>query len=491
MVNMKFKMLYSLLFFVLQTQVYSQEQTFKLATAIQSNMVVQQNKGFKIWGLAKANEPISAQASWDGKTVSTTASSSGEWLLQLAVPKAKPGDFKAHHIIIKHAKGEIKLDNILIGEVWLCSGQSNMEMTMLPAPPWHKGVMDYETEIPEAHYSKIRLFKVKRDTSSTKTIFVDAKWQVCGPETVGAFSGVAYYFGVDVFEKLNIPVGLVLSAYGGASCQAFTAREVLEADAQLKKKYLDKYLTQPDSVILTNKPSLMYNKMIYPLINLSIKGILWYQGESNSWDRAMYTKLCTAMLQGWRSDFKQGDLPFYFVQMTPFNWNKKSYPLNEYAFFREAQEAMLKVKNTGMAITMDVGEPDDIHPRRKKEVGQRLAKIALHKTYGFKDVQYQGPQYQSHKIKDNKIVVSFTKESISKGLITKNGFSPNHFSIAGEDKQFYPAEARIQGDKVVVFATEVKHPVALRYAFHNYPVTNFQNKSNLPAVPFRTDNWDK
>lgn len=464
-------------------------EEFVLATVIQSNMVIQQDKPFKLWGKASPQEIITVEADWIAKPVNTITNADGNWIAEISVPKANKGDFTPHQLLIKHGSGTIELENILIGEVWICSGQSNMEMTMLPAPPWHKGVMNYETEIPEATYPNIRLIKVKRDTSSLPTLFFEGQWEECSPETIGQFSGVAYYFGRELYKNINLPIGLVLSSYGGASCQAFTAEEVLAKDILLKSKYLDPYLAEPDSIKLTNKPSLMYNKMIYPLVNLSIKGFLWYQGESNSGDKQMYTKLCTAMLEGWRNDFKQGDLPFYFVQMTPYNWKKNDFFASNYAIFREAQEDMLKVKNTAMAVTMDVGDPDDIHPRKKKEVGLRLAKIALNQSYKLKLIQFLGPQYKSMEVKDNKIIIHYDDKSVGSGLVTKDGLAPKHFYIAGEDRVFKEATVTIATNKIILHAVNVKNPVAVRYAFFNYPITNLQNKEGFPAVPFRTDDW--
>ncbi len=296
---------------------------FAIATAIQSNMVIQQNKPLKIWGKANPGETIKIKADWQNKISSTTVNQNGEWICSINVPKAKKGDFSTHRITIIHQSDTLRLKNILIGEVWVCAGQSNMEMTMKPALPWHKGVLNYETEIPKANYPNIRLFKLEKDTGAVPSIFCHASWTVCSPETIGQFSGVAYYFGRSLYEKLNVPVGLVLAAYGGASCQAFTSRQVLERDTVLQNKYLDPYLKHPEKVKSSDRPSLIYNKMIYPLINLSIKGFIWYQGESNAHDKQLYTRLCSAMIKGWRKDFKQGELPFYFRTSTRLQLGKK------------------------------------------------------------------------------------------------------------------------------------------------------------------------
>jgi sialate O-acetylesterase len=231
--------------------------------------------------------------------------------------------------------------------------------------------------------------------------------------------------------------------------------------------------------------------MIYPIRHLSIRGFIWYQGESNRSDGMMYARLCTAMLKGWRHDFDQGKLPFYFVQLPPYNWGKHDSTAYEYALLREAQASMLKIKNTGMAVTMDSKEFDNLHPRDKKPVGIRLAKIALHKTYHLEDVQYRGPVFKNYKTTQDTIKISFEEASIGTGLITSDGRSPQYFFVAGSDKVFHEAQARIKGNQIWIYSPAVHHPVAVRYAFTNYPVTNFENKEGLPAWPFRTDHWNQ
>jgi sialate O-acetylesterase len=468
----------------------SLSEGFTVASILQSNMVVQQDKPFKLWGTAKPGDKVLIIADWNGKTVEVLTNASGKWIVEVIVPKAIKGNFNKHTITIKHQEKKVELTNILIGEVWVCSGQSNMELTMQPAPPWHKGVENYSDEIAAANYPNIRIFNMPRDTSSILEEQTVGKWEECTSNTVNDFSGVAYYFGRELLSKLDIPIGLIKAAYGGASCQAFIPRETLESDTLLKRKYLDKYLINPKEVQLTNRPSLMFNKMINPLTNLSIRGFLWYQGESNSNDKD-YVRLCTALINSWRANFAQGDLPFYYVQMTPYNWKSEDKYQDSYAYFRESQQEILKVSNTGMAITMDVGVPNNIHPSKKKEVGLRLAKIALNKSYNQKKEQYLGPQFQSFKVTKNQIVISFTKESVKNGLATKNGLSPNNFFIAGEDRVFKNVEARIKGKNIILLIKNNSKPVAIRYAFLNANETNLENTDGLPAMPFRSDDWDK
>jgi len=299
---------------------------------------------------------------------------------------------------------------------------------------------------------------------------------------------------------LNIPIGLVESAAAGASTQAFTRREVLESDTLLKHAYLDPFInifnSQPavDSMgffTKVTKPVLLYNAVIHPLLNLSIKGIAYYQGESNISDkRETYIPLFTKMLADWRKDFKQGDIPFYYTQIAPYLEGKDS-TVYRTAIFRETQEKLLQIKNTGMAVTMDVGETRNVHPRDKRSVGERLAFNALNKTYGLKEVDYQGPQFSMFRVDGNTVTLTFKPESVRSGLATKDGKAPQHFYVAGDDHVFFPAEAKIVKDNVVLSSEHVDRPVAVRYAFTDGPVTNFENKDGLPALPFRSDEWVK
>ena len=469
--------------------------SFTLANTIQSNMVLQQAKPFTVWGNAAAGTRIEVQADWMQHPVSTTASQQ-EWLTEIPVPKAKPGDFMPHTIRISSGKDTVWLRNVLIGEVWVCSGQSNMDMELKPFIPWLRGVVNFEQEIQYADYPAIRLYNVRTDfRSKPEKDCINGAWKICSPATAADFSGVAYFFGRELFQQLNLPVGLVVSSVGGSSCQAWTSRETMELDQELNQKYLYPYDTSAhakeplDSVVTFEKvvrPTLFYNAMIYPLRNISISGFLWYQGESNRFERESYTKLTTAMINNWRGLFKQGDLPFYYVQVAPFKWEGDTTWTNYYAYFREAQDKIrLQQKNTDMAVILDLGEADDLHPRNKQQVGIRLAKMALNNQYKKPRV-HQGPAYKSMRVEGNWVKILFTTNA---GLTTNDAQAPLHFYIAGVDKQFHPAKAEIHGNEVWVRAAAVPRPVAVRYAFTNYPVTNLCNKEGWPAYPFRTDNW--
>ena len=470
----------------------TKEGGFRLASILQDHMVVQQARPFTLWGWAPAGTKVEARASW-GASASVESDSQGRWELQLSVPEAKPGDFKSYRIDIVCGSETLALTDLLIGEVWFCSGQSNMEMIMQPLPPWTRGVTDYPAEIAAADHPNLRICKIKRETSEQVRDTLNAKWSVCTPSSVANFSGVAYYFGRRLLRELNIPVGMVVSSYGGASCQAFIKREVLEADPVLKKNYLDPDRVKPNEQQHL-RPMLIYNAIIHPLMKLSVRGILWYQGESNAGDIRGYAHLNKSMIDSWRKEFGQGLLPFYFVQMTPYNWDKdkpKQDPAaNRYARFRETQSSILSHPATGMVCTMDVGEPNDIHPINKRPVGERLAALALSNDYGRK-VVHSGPVFRDMKVKAEKVRIRFDSKSVSGGLTTSDGQAPRHFFLSGADSVLRPATSSMRGRQIILRAEGVARPVAVRYAFTNYPVTNLQNKEGWPAFPFRTDNWEK
>lgn len=473
-------------------------RALSLANTIQSNMVIQQDRPFKVWGYAKPGTEVFVKADWMKEPVKTITASSNEWLLQIPVPKAVPTKPTPHRIMIRAGKDTIHLSNILIGEVWLCSGQSNMDMEIKPFLPWLKGALNYEQEIAAANYPAIRLYNVRTDfKAAPENDCKGGEWKICTPKTAGDFSAVAYFFARELYNQLHVPVGLVVSSVGASSCQAWTGRNALQSDPVLNEKYLYPYDTSArskltlDSVVDFEKvlrPTLFYNAMIYPLRNLSVRGFLWYQGESNKDDKEMYTRVCAAMIGNWRELFNQGELPFYYVQVAPYNWEQKDTTAFNYAMLREAQDAIRKkVKNTGMAVIMDISEPDDIHPRNKQGVGLRLAKNALAQTYGRKHVVYQGPEFSKMETDGEKVKISFSRIGIGSGLTTSDKQAPRHFYIAGTDSVFHYAEAKIVNNQVWLTSEKVKKPVAVRYAFTNFPVTNFCNKEGLPALPFRTD----
>jgi sialate O-acetylesterase len=491
------KYLISFLLFLFPALFLQAQTGLQLGNGLQSSMVIQQAKPMIYWGTAAIGTEIHIKPDWSKKLYNAKAGADGNWQVSVEVPAATENNYTPHTIEVYTNTEKQVLTDVLIGEVWLCSGQSNMDMELKPFLPWLQGVVDYEKEIAAANYPQIRLWDIKSDFKKTPAERCKGDWKICTPDNAKDFSAVAYYFGRELMNRLHVPVGLITSSIGATTCQAWTSRETLAADDALNK-ILYMYDTSAaakeplDSVVTFEKltrPTLLYNSMIYPLRNISLKGFLWYQGESNKDNQDIYARLCGAMIGNWRSLFNQGDLPFYYVQVAPYNWQLNDSTAYNYALFRDAQKDVLKVKNTGMVVTMDIADPADIHPQKKKEVGERLAWNALSKTYHVKNVQFLGPVFKGYSVSGATVKVSFEAGSIGAGLQTNDASTPRHFYIAGEDKKFYYADAKIVNNQVVLTSEKVKKPVAVRYAYTNYPVTNFGNKDGLPAVPFRTDNW--
>ena len=462
-----------------------------LASVLQDNMVVQQNKPFTVWGRAAPGEVVSVKADWLTGPVTVRADSTGAFAAIVAVPGVMPGDYLEHSLTVRCGIELKMLSHLLIGEVWLCSGQSNMQFSM-------STVLDSTADIAAAHHPAIRLFNARLNFSDHPLEETGGSWVPCSPQTVRGFSAVGYYFGRRLQQTLNVPVGIIFSGIGASAAQAYVPRAVLAADTLLDSRYLEPYLQGPHSrepvdggfsFEKVTRPFLLYNAMIHPLRHLSMRGICWYQGESNRTERESYTRLTQALIRSWRQAFAQGDLPFYLVQVAPFFYDQPDSTLADYAFFREAQERVTTLPNTGMVTTMDVGEARNLHPLNKKPVGERLAAMALNREYGFTNVGDRGPQYRYCEVAGREAIIHFEEATVSGGLRTKDGRAPAFFTMAGADRQFYPAQARIEGDRIVVHCDKVKKPVAVRYAFTNFPVTNLENGAGWPVVPFRTDDW--
>ena len=453
----------------------------KVPSVISDNMVLQQKRKIKLWGWADPGEKIKVKASWQilfGK--STKADKDGKWKTAIKTPKAG-----GPYTITIQGDNKITLNNILVGEVWICSGQSNMEMGMTQ-------INNTSEEIAQADYPNIRLFNVTNAISAEPLEDVTGSWLLCTPEAVtnhgeyGGFSAAAYYFGRRLHKELNVPIGLLNNDWGGTPAEAWTSGRMLltmpdfaEQVRQISNKdALEK--TQP-AVIDAHTPTSLYNAMIHPLTPFAIKGAIWYQGESNAGAPTQYQMLFPAMIKSWRDVWGLGDFPFYYVQIAPFNYGE----INS-AYLREAQFMTLSTPNVGMAVTMDISNIHDIHPKNKKEVGERLALWALAKDYDQKDLVYSGPVYRSMEIEGNKIRLSF--DHIGSGLMAKGG-ALTHFKIAGVDKNFVDAAATIDGDTIVVSSVKIANPTAVRFAFSNNDEPNLYNKEGLPASSFRTDKW--
>ena len=487
---------------------YSVLAQVKLPALVADNMVLQQNTKVNLWGWAAPNEKITIHLGWNNLPVEVVADAAGNWKTAVNTPN---GSDKAYDIII-NASNTISLRNILIGEVWLCSGQSNMFFPVgREDKTWKTGVKNYEEEVKNASFPNIRLFTVAVNAAQTPLEDVTGSWKVCTPESIQTFSAVAYFFGRDLYQKLNVPIGLISTSWGGTKAEAWTAQSVLEndvaflpilqEDAKNEKAYQEKlenyYLNLTNERIAAaqnaekgqlkkpkkeaNKTSyVLYNAMLHPLVNYTIKGAIWYQGESNSGKAYLYRSLFPAMVKSWREEWKQGDFPFYYVQITPHK--------GQNAEIREAQLMSLKtIPNSGMVVTTDVGDANNIHPIDKQTVGYRLALIARAKTYGENKLVYSGPIFNQMKIKKQKAQLFF---DYAESGLKQNGDHLKEFEIAGNDQVFYPADAKIEGKTVVVSSSKVKEPVAVRFAWKAIPEPNLFNKENLPASPFRTDDWE-
>jgi sialate O-acetylesterase len=431
----------------------------KLPAVIGDNMVLQRGRPVPIWGWADKGEEVTVAVA--GQSLATKADAEGRW--KVVLDKLDVGE--PLEMTVKGSSGSTRvLKNILVGEVWVCSGQSNMELPLSPCK-------NAQEEIAAAQYPKIRLFTVLKNNAPQPQVDCTGNWTECSPATVPGFSAVAYFFGRDVFLKLGVSVGLIHTSWGGTAAQLWTSRKVLESNPSLKG--------------LVPGGSGLYNGMIAPLIPYAIRGAIWYQGESNIGGAFQYRTLFPAMIANWRADWGQGDFPFGFVQIAPFFYGGQDPALC--AELREAQLLTLKASpNTGMAVTMDIGELKDIHPKNKQDVGKRLALWALAKVYGQKQV-YSGPIYKSMTVEGQKIRLQF--RHVGGGLVSSDGKPLVQFTIAGADQKFVPATAEIDGRSILVHSDQVTEPVAVRYAWRHDAQPNLANKAGLPASPFRTDTW--
>lgn len=450
---------------------------FELPPIIDHYMVLQQSTEANLWGWIEPGEDMEVSPDWLKQSFTAKADKDGRW--ELKVPTHKAGG--PYTITFKSGQEIRTIREVMLGEVWICSGQSNMDMPLEKS--WAEGVLNYQHEIANSNKPLIRLFTLDRWYGSKPKEKFGGRWRPCLPETSGAYSAVAYFFAREITEKLGIPVGLIHTSWGGTPAEAWTSEKVLRILGDFDKQ-LDLVKAKPPAT--QNDPSVLYNTMIAPLLSYNIKGAIWYQGESNVGRAEQYKKLFPAMIKCWRDDWGLGNFPFYFVQLAPYayEWSSK----DGLAYLRQAQfETMKAVANTGMVVTTDAGNLKDIHPRNKQAVGKRLALWALAKTYGVKDIVWSGPLYKDHEIEGDKIRIFF--DHADAGLVCK-GNKLIDFTIAGKDRKFVSAEARIEGSTVVVYADEVKIPAAVRFGWANVSEPNLFNRESLPAGPFRTDNWE-
>ncbi len=427
------------------------------ASVFGDRMVLQRGRPVPVWGKAVPGERITVRIG--SRSASGRAGRDGRWRVRLPA-LAAGGPAK---LVIHGAKsGTTVLRDVLVGEVWICSGQSNMAWPVSRA-------LDGSQEVKAARYPGIRLLTVPRRAAFRPQETFPARWFRCDPKTVGSFSAVGYFFGREIHRRLRVPVGLINTSYGGTPVAAWTPGAA-PGPASGKAN--------------PRQPSTLYNAMVAPLVPLAFRGVVWYQGESDAGRARRYRDLFPGMIEKWRKAFGQGDFPFYFVQLANFRARRAEPGESAWAELREAQLLTLgRVPNTGMAVAIDIGEEKSIHPRNKQEVGRRLALWALARDYGRK-VECSGPLYAGHERRGSAVVVRFTH---AEGLAAKGGGRLRGFALAGEDGKFRWAEARIEGETVVVSHPSVKKPAAVRYDWADNPDGNLVNGAGLPASPFRTD----
>ena len=478
-----------------------------LPNVFSDHMVLQRNLENPIWGKASKGEKITVTIG--DQTQRTISDKDGFWRVKLN-PMTAGGPYI---LTVKGSNGEVRITDILIGEVWICSGQSNMEFAL-------ENIYNAEVEQAAANFPEIRLLSIPKTGRPELQDDVPATWTICSPESTGAFSAVGYLFGKNIHNTLGVPVGLINASWGGSPIEAFIPRNVQENCGEclpyLEKwdkkmtNYTDETFKQEqkeyqewlaadkpgakkwppaDQRIANKRPANIYNGMIHPLKGYGIKGVIWYQGEANIYDPDKYKISFPLMINTWRNLWQQGDFPFYWVQLADFELEQTLPNDSRWAELREAQTSTLSLPNTGQAVIIDLGEQRDIHPREKNTAASRLTRHALANAYGF-ELQAKSPQYVSMKKEGNAIILTF--DNIDKGLYAFDVEEVKGFAIAGADKKYYWAEAKIIGkNQIEVMADKVKDPVAVRYGWADNPIVNLYDENGLPVTPFRTDDWSK
>ena len=441
-----------------------------VASFFSDGMILQQKKSINIWGIDLAGTKIHVVSSW-GETSQATTSTNGKWKLQLTTPTAGG----PHAITIK-GSSIVTINDVLIGEVWVCSGQSNMQIPLSGGLDGNfiEGGLD---AIVNSKNDRIRFFTVKQNTSLKPLDNVKGRWEKAAPSTSGSFSAVGYFFAQQLEKVLDVPIGIVVTAWGSSTAEAWSDDKTLN----------DLGITIPNEIaeMPQKTPTVLYNAMMHPLIGYGIKGVLWYQGEANRRNANEYEKIVNTMVTSWREQWNIGDFSFYFAQIAPFNYGK-----NNSAFLREAQlKSSQNLQNAEMVVTLDVGDCTQIHPSKKREVGKRLSYIALAKDYGISGYDFKSPTLTNYFIEKQEIILTFSNRI----QLNRNVGTSENFEIAGTDMIFYPANAVMKSpyhkdQKVRVFSEKVPNPKAVRYGFKNCVIPTLFGRNGLPVSSFRTDN---
>ncbi|WP_258049208.1 sialate O-acetylesterase [Hymenobacter sp. NBH84] len=464
------------------------QATVRLPALVGNHMVVQRDVPVPVWGWAAPGEQVAV--TFRGRSYQATPNAAGRW--QVALPATPAGG--PYTITIK-GQNTLTVDDVLVGDVWLASGQSNMELPLrdknAPAPGAYPLILNAEQEVAMADFPQIRQFTVQKVVAYQPQAENEGyNWQVCSPATAGSFSAVAYFFARDLYQRYHVPIGIISSPWGGTPAEAWVSAEALQQlpDFQAPVAALAQRPARPATLEkdAQNTSTVLYNGMIAPLQPYALKGVIWYQGESNTGRGAQYRTLFPALIRDWRARWG-AELPFLFVQLANFT---KTLPLpgpSDWAEVREAQALALALPRTGMAVAIDLGDPDDIHPANKQDVGHRLALVARQVAYGDKKVVAAGPTFQRMRVNGNQVRLTFG--NTGSGLMLKSGTTTlSGFAVAGADGQFHWAAATLAGsNEVVLTCAAVPTPVAVRYSWANNPLGNLYNREGLPAVPFRTD----